>query len=416
MRRPSAKWLLVGMLLLFFVGLVCLPRRPVQRARLALQPPPGVAHLPPIRVSLTPELVTTATVQVDVPFRVTPVGSSQVLFRQARVAKSVITLTANGFRWGTRILAVPRIEIIPDGDGAAWVGDCEYRGKIQLIRQPGGRLLITNVVPLEDYVAGVVDSEMPLEFGIEARKAQAIVARSYALAQMQSAGRGTLFDLYATTRSQKYNGRRYLAGDGRLLAGDSSESRQIAYETAGMVCTDRGRLFCTYYSAVCGGSTSLGSDFFSDAAPPHKSVPCQWCSESPLHRWQATLTNARLQASLQKYWTATGTTFGTLKTITVGPVPHAGGVSEVTLSDGRQTLTLPATAFRRAIGTSDLYSHHFQITGDGTNWVFQGAGHGHGVGLCQWGARGLAKSGKNYVQILGFYYPGSRVVVLSEGS
>jgi len=86
----------------------------------------------------------------------------------------------------------------------------------------------------------------------------------------------------------------------------------------------------------------------------------------------------------------------------------------VQMSDGKQTLSMPATAFRRAIGTSELYSHHFQVERDGTSWVFKGAGHGHGVGLCQWGARGLARSGKNFLQILDYYYPGSQVVVLTD--
>lgn len=413
MRMPTRTWMMAGLAVLFCVGLLCLPRQRAARSKLALQPPPGVARLPPVRVALTPDAVVTAIVGVDGPFRVTPLGSRQVLFQQERIAKTAVTLTATGFRWGTRTIPVPRIDIIPGGDGAVWVGDYEYRGRVQLIRQPGGRMRVVNVVPLEDYVGCVVDSEMPREFGLEARKAQAVVARSYALAQMQSAGRGALFDLYASTRSQKYNGRRYVSGDGRMLAGDSDESRQIAYQTAGMVCTYQGRLFCTYYSAVCGGSTSLGSDFFSDAAPPHHSVACTWCADSPLYRWQATLTNTELQAQIQRYWSTEGMRFGTLKSLKVGPVPHAGGVSEVQMSDGKQTLTLPATIFRRAIGTSDLYSHHFEVSRDGTSWVFKGAGHGHGVGLCQWGARGLAKTGKNYLQILAHYYPGSKVVVLT---
>lgn len=413
MRKPTGTWIMTGMVALFLVGLFCLPRLKAKRPKLVLQPPPGVALLPPIRVAVTPDLVTSAVVGVDGPFRVTPLGSQQVLFRQDRMAKTAVTLTATGFRWGTRTLTVPRIEITPDGDGAVWVGTHEYRGRIQLVRQPGGKMRVTNLVPLEEYIAGVVDSEMPREFGLEARKAQAVVARSYALAQMQQAGRSALFDLYATTRSQKYNGRRYLADDGRLLAGDSDDSRQIAYETAGMVCTFQGRLFCTYYSAVCGGTTSLGSDFFADAAPPHRSVPCTWCADSPLYRWRATLTNSELQSRLQKYWSGEGVRFGSLKTVTVGEVPHTGGVSQIQMSDGRQTVDLPATAFRRVVGTSDLYSHHFQVARDGTTWVFEGAGHGHGVGLCQWGARGLARTGKTYLQILTHYYPGSKVVVLS---
>jgi len=273
---------------------------------------------------------------------------------------------------------------------------------------------VVNAIPLEDYIACVVDSEMPREFGVEARKAQAIVARSYALAQMQNANDLAFYDLHASTRSQKYNGRKYLSSDGRLLAGDSTESRQLAYETAGMVCTYQGKLFCTYYSAVCGGRTSVGNDFFSDAAPPHQSVPCEWCSDAPLHRWQSLRTNAEVQEKLRRYWTQQGTKFNTLTALQVGPTPHPGGVAQVSMSDGKQTLTLPATTLRRILGTTDLYSHHFQVEKQGTNWIFTGSGFGHGVGLCQWGARGMDHAGKNGLEILAQYYPGAEVVVLTD--
>ena len=136
MLKPTTKWLIAGLALLFFIGLLCLPRQRGGRANLALQPPPGVANLPPIRVLLTNEPLTSISVQVDGPFKVTPAGSQQLLWRQERLAKTTVTLTATGFRWGTRAVSVPRIAIIPDGEGAVWVGE---RGPAGRLHRRGGR-------------------------------------------------------------------------------------------------------------------------------------------------------------------------------------------------------------------------------------------------------------------------------------
>jgi stage II sporulation protein D len=414
MRKPTGTWIISGLAFLFVVALLVFPRARPPRAKLVIETPQGVAKFRPIRVCLNSDPVTTASIQIDGPFQVTPIGGTQVLLNQPRQAKTTITLAPNGFRWDQRELSASRLEIVPAANGAVWVGDREYAGKIHLVRLPGNRMRLVNVVPLDDYVACVVDSEMPREFGAEARKAQAIVSRSYALSQMQIANKGAFFDLYASTRSQKYNGRRYRSTDGRMLAGDSAESRQLAYATSGMVCTYQGKLFCTYYSAVCGGRTSLGSDFFSDAAAPHQSVACEWCADAPLSHWQTLRTKTEVLEKLRRYWADQGTRFESLVSLEVGPVPHLGGVATVAMSDGQQTLSVPATAFRRILGTDALYSHHFQVAADGANWIFTGSGNGHGVGLCQWGARGLDHAGKNGLEILALYYPGAEVVVLTD--
>lgn len=414
MRRPTGTWIVAGLAVVFVIALILLPRTRSPRAKLLIQPPQGVAQFRPIRVLLTSESVTSTTIQIDGPFQVTPIANSQILLTKPSQPKTELTLAAAGFRWDGRDLPAPRLEISPLSSGGVWIGDKEYAGKIHLIRLPGGRLHVVNVIPVEDYIACVIDSEMPREFGPEARKAQAITARSYALAQMQSVSASAVYDLHASTRSQKYNGKRYRSGDGRLLAGDSAESRQIAYETAGMVCTYHGRLFCTYYSAVCGGHTSVGSDFFSDAAPPHQSVACSWCADAPLFHWQTSRTHTEVQEKLRRHWSAQGVRFLKLTSLTVGSEPYPGGVATVSMSDGTQTLTMPATLLRRILGTTGLYSHHFQLEKQGTSWIFTGSGNGHGVGLCQWGARGMDHAGKNGLEILAHYFPGAEVVVLTD--
>jgi len=340
-------------------------------------------------------------------------GSPQVLFQLDRLPETAVKLQGTQFVIGTKKSAAPRLELDPGPEGRIWVDDHEYRGTVRLIRTQVDRFRAVNVVPVEDYVAAVVDGEMPLEFGSEARKAQAIAARTYALYHMQVVSAASAYDVFSGTRSQKYLGTRYTARDGRLLAGESSDSRRIAEETAGMVCLYDGQLFSTYYSAVCGGQTSVGRDFFSDAGHLH-SVPCQWCREATLYQWEADLTVTDLQAQVRKGLQAEGLSLGTVKTVTVGGVPYPGGVAQVTVGDGRATQAVPATLFRRWIGPEKLLSHHFQCAETPQGWHFSGRGHGHGVGLCQWGARGQGHAGRTGLQILAHYYPGSEVVLLSE--
>src|SRR5207302_4392397 len=109
---------------------------------------------------------------------------------------------------------------------AVWVEVHQYRGTVRIHRQSGNTVAAVNVLPLEDYVASVVDGEMPSAFPDEARKAQAIIARTYALYQRDVAEKASIADLFASTRSQKYLGYQYRDG-GKLLAGESMASRKI---------------------------------------------------------------------------------------------------------------------------------------------------------------------------------------------
>ena len=171
----------------------------------------------------------------------------------------------NGFRVGRRDFRGTSLEIEAERSPAIWVEDHLYRGRVRLFRQGANKMIVVNVVPLEDYVASVVDGEMPATFPEAARQAQAIVARTYVLFQTQSAHASPFYDVYATTRSQNYLGCQYRGRDGRRYAAESASSRRAAEQTAGMICLCDGKLFCTYYTAVCGGRTAGGSAVFDDA-------------------------------------------------------------------------------------------------------------------------------------------------------
>ena len=257
------------------------------------------------------------------------------------------------------------------------------------------------------------DSEMPTSFGVEARKAQAIVARTYALDVIRCDEGNPDFDLFASTSSQKYLGFQYRDGSKRI-AGESDASRQVVRDTSGMVCTFQGRLFRTYYSAVCGGHTTAGSGVFSDAVAALKSVPCDYCREANLYRWQSELAKATMSEKLKEHFRSQGKSFDGLKTITlVSGDPSSGTAAiEFDVRDSRQTQRISAATLRRILPAGTLHSPFVTIVDKGDKLQFSGRGHGHAVGLCQWGARGQALAGRSAPEIVRHYYTGAKVVQL----
>ncbi|MGH7130252.1 MAG: SpoIID/LytB domain-containing protein, partial [Planctomycetaceae bacterium] len=215
---------------------------------------------------------------------------------------------------------------------------------------------------------------------------------------------------------QKYLGFQYRSADGRRLAGESDDSRRIARETAGRVCVDRGELFCTYYSAVCGGRTTPGRAVFADAAPPLQSVPCEWCAAAERSRWTVTVPKATLASRIERHFASRDQPFGSLRSLRQRSPSSPGAAAVFEADDGRRRYELSGADLRGLLPGGTLPSPRFEIRRRGEQFVFEGRGHGHGVGFCQWGARGLALAGRSPTEIIEYYYPGCRVVVLSSAS
>lgn len=362
--------------------------------------------MPVIRVALFAQPAAKLSFEASEPFTVKALGSDNVLWSSGKTGVIPIAATAKGIKIGRHELAAGQIEIVPSASPALWVEGRQYRGRLRVYRRSTGALAAVNVVPLEDYVASVIDSEMPAAFPAEARKAQAIIARTYALYQQQVAERGAIADLAASTRSQKYLGFKY-RDNGKLLAGETDAGREIARATRGMVCHYGEKLFCTYYCAVCGGSTVRGTEVFSDAAPPLVSVKCNYCRDARLYRWTAEIAKSDVERELQPWLAEHGRKLGALKTVSmVRTRPDAAAV-EVDLRGDRQSAHISGIELRQLLSGHGIYSSRFTMEDKGRNLLIKGRGHGHGVGLCQWGARGQALAGKTCEQILSYYYPGT---------
>lgn len=358
-----------------------------------------------IRVALTRRPVHSVELRIDGPFRIVTLDDAQTIESVADgLATTQVAARGDGIAIGEQTTTGGGIALVPEQSPGLWLDGRQYRGIVRLHVADDGRLWPVNVLPREEYLAAVVDSEMPATFPDAAREAQAIVARSYAVS-CQRHPPHRWFDLFSTPISQNYLGVVYRAADGRLLAGETPAGRAAASATDGMVCTSDGQLFRTYYSACCGGTTLSGRFVFDDASTALASVPCETCQDAPLFRWRRSIDQPD---RLNRLARTRVPSFGSVESART--VPREDAPAVVVLSDGRRTVRLPATELKSALNLPSLM---FDLTGDPQTVTVRGRGHGHGVGLCQWGAKGLAERGLTAEEILQHYYPGSVLVRLS---
>lgn len=368
---------------------------------------------PWLRVALTSSPVSSLTLRCDGPVTISLAHSDEVLHEAEKLSSSKISSTQNGIQIGDLHLPATRIELKVNQDPGLRINKHLYRGKIQLFRMRDGRLRVVNVVRLEDYLASVVDSEMPREFGHEARKAQCIAARTYALYQQQQRQSHPYFDLYDSTRSQMYLGVEYPGPQGQRWAGESKSSRRIVEETRGIVCTFEGTIFCTYFSAVCGGRTVQGTDLFSDAESPVRSISCQWCDDAKLHRWERTVSVDQFLKRFDPQNLISSERAFSMND-TASTALDANPKETILIQQDDIVIELERHEIQQRLGAHVLPSPLFKVSLQGTDVVMTGRGHGHGAGFCQWGARGLSQSGKDAQTILQTYYPDSQCVEIAK--
>lgn len=299
-------------------------------------------------------------------------------------------LTLNGQDAGSANLYLP-----PAAGSTVTIGGQVYRGGVSL-RAVGGSVQAINVVDLEDYVRSVVAGEMPSSWAPEALRAQAVIARTYAVLHLNPAG---AFDLCADERCQVYGGvRREAPGtDAATLA------------TRAQVVSYGGRAAKTYFSSDSGGFTASSQEVWGEALPYLLAQPDP-ASRSPRSQWTLSLPYAKVQEVAASYRVR----LGALRSVAVTRASPSGRPQEISFVGAGGTARLAgaeAGGFVRALGA---YSTRVTLASDGRQLTLQGAGNGHGVGLSQYGAANLAAQRWNFLQILGFYYPGASISALVE--
>jgi len=264
------------------------------------------------------------------------------------------------------------------------VGELTVRGDVVVLAQ-GHRLLVVNVIALEDYLAAVLGSEMPRGFPDEALKAQAVAARTYALFKKLEAY-GAPFHLGSSVLSQVYAGSE--REDPRTLAAVEA--------TRGEVLTHDLSPIEAYFHASCGGRTESGAAALGRDLPYLVPVDCP-CGELPVAHWSTTVGTDELERA-----------FGPVFALEVQSRTPTGRARRIRLSGDR---SVDGAEFRRRLGYARLKSLWFDVQPlkDGSGFLLTGRGSGHGAGLCQWGAKALADQGWGYKEILAHYYPGTEL-------
>ncbi|MBU5434848.1 SpoIID/LytB domain-containing protein [Pseudoflavonifractor sp. MSJ-37] len=351
--------------------------------------------------------------------------------------------------------------VLPDVTGVSapttWFKGYKYYGGFRYERIGGGDLTVVNILDLEDYIDCVISQEMSSAWPLEALKAQACAARTYALGRMRgSTHSASHFDLCASTHCQAYPGMKQTA----------DSTRRAAAETAGQVIEYNGSLIDAVYFSHDGGATESAENVWNNAVPyllgktdPYEASVAGSISN---YNWTVSFTADQLTAKLRN----SGRSCAQIVDLQVTETTPTGNVKAVTFTDAAgKTWTFQKEQVRNFLGlrsqrysvsrtggtgvtgggvyvngsstkldsAAGLYaidgtgtttqmsgvSEPYVITGSGTaqlsggnttsgsgDFVISGSGWGHQVGMSQYGANAMAKAGYTYDQILRFYYTG----------
>lgn len=275
---------------------------------------------------------------------------------------------------------------------------------IRLYRHATGEV---QILPLEEYVAGVVAAEMPALFPAEALKAQAVAARTYVLRRVYAGGIANNphpgADVCDDPRhSQAYLSRQELKRRWGLFHYYRYyyRIRRAVGDTAGLVIVYQGQLIDPVYHASCGGQTENAAEIWKFDVPYLKSVPCLYDANPHLVETHSFTFAELVQVLLPE---AVAAASGGNFEIVLAKTTSTGRPKEVRVNG---TL-LPATVVRERLG---LKSARFTWKVEGNRILFTTVGYGHGVGLCQYGAKGMAEHGYDFRAILKHYYSGAQIV------
>ena len=284
-----------------------------------------------------------------------------------------------------------KIEKLGSMKGDLLVMGTRYSGNIDVWKGNSG-LYIINELPMEDYIKDVVVAEVSSDWDMEALKAQAVVSRTYALYQKR-ANADSVYHIASSVLHQVYKG--------------NNPDARVSYavdETRGEILTYKGRPIEAFYHSTCGGKTENPEEVFGKSYPYLKSVEST-CDISPYSVWEKNIKLREIEKALN---------VAGIKGISIKSHTSSGRVKELRIITASGSSSMNAPDFRKAIGWSRLPSTNFSVRKDADSFFFEGKGYGHGVGLCQWCALKMAREGKNYREILSYFYPGTTIKLYED--
>lgn len=287
--------------------------------------------------------------------------------------------------------------IIPDGPNYVKIKDKKYKGEIKVVANQ--ELYIIEEIPLERYLYGVLAPEMGPDWPIEALKAQAVASRTYAAKQINPSKD---YDISDNVYHQVYTGFERV----------NSAIIEAVNSTRGEILTYNKKIITAFFHACCGGHTTTPSSVWDeDLIRPLKGVSDPYCKLSNHYNWDIFISDKDLLSFIQKL----GSTALKINNIRTYSKDKSGRAVRLLFSTDKGNFRAEVKEMRKFFGTYEFKSTFItRIEKKENGYKFYGKGWGHGVGMCQEGAKQMAYKGKKYDQILKFYYPGTKIMDIED--
>ena len=257
-------------------------------------------------------------------------------------------------------------------------------------------LLVVHPLDLETYVAGIVSAELPGGWPLEAYKAQAVAARTFAV--WQKYRRLALpYHMESSVLDQVYAG----------VDREHPLAIQAAAQTKGLVLTSKRHVAQAYFHAACGDRTESALEGWGTALPYLPGSKCGKCTAANRHAWTAHIKRADVDKAFR------GLLGEAVQSLAVTAKTKTGRTKTVLVTGKTKSKLITGADLRRLLGYTTVWSTWIDaMSFEGPALVIKGKGTGHGIGMCQWGARGFAAEGKRFEEILAVYYPGAPLMRL----
>ncbi|MDR2708438.1 MAG: SpoIID/LytB domain-containing protein [Elusimicrobiota bacterium] len=266
-----------------------------------------------------------------------------------------------------------------------------YHGSFEILRAKSG-VTVVNIIDLEEYVKGVVPKEAMPNWKLEALKTQAVISRSWAIANLDK-HKNDGFDICADPHCQVYGGADV----------ETPNTDEAVKQTRGQVLIFDGKIANAYYFSNSGGFTEDPNYVWGHTkTPPYlKAKKDPYSKNEPNFNWEFSIGMDALRNKFN---------LGKISSIKPQGKTASGAPREIVIKHSKGTKTITPVQLRTTLGQTKIKSAFItSIQQSGTNFIFKGNGFGHRVGLSQWGAKAMAELGKNYKSILHFYYPGTKI-------
>ncbi|MFQ5963411.1 MAG: SpoIID/LytB domain-containing protein [Candidatus Scalinduaceae bacterium] len=360
---------------------------------------------PDIRVLLLKD-AEKAKIEINTSYSISDMDNHTVFAQGLKLPKSNIYMNS-GKLWikpesylprneasNSLIKANSSIKLSSHNNGFIKLNNSKYQGKLLIIPQKSGKFSVLEEINLEDYLPGVVESEVPSRWQYDAILAQVIAARSYAIFQKRT-----------NNNSQYHVGKLDLAYNGSYTK--QSRIKDIVDGSRGVVMLYKWKFFPGYFHSTCGGYTEdINLVFGLKNITPLGGVSCGYCEKSKYYQWKKEIKKSEIEKKLHD----NKVNIKNIYDVAAEKIGKGGHCATIKIKHSQGVKRFNANEFRLMVGPNNLRSTAFKVKNNGDSLIFEGKGWGHGVGLCQYGMQDMAKSGFKWYEILKYYYPGVELV------